>query len=141
MLWRSFWRVKSPVSNILIRNKSTIQAGTQLSLVDKYRAFTIDDIHRLSHKLSEDLCASLNRSDLGGEKIAVLCANNYTYLISILGIWMANGVPIGLNKLYPNHLIEYFINDSKCKLLINGLSILLCDYVVIISDNILLIFY
>ena len=95
---------------------SSTNANSKLSLRDKYKEFTFEEIHRLSKKLSEDLCSNLNRSDLKGEKIAVLCANNYTYLISLLGIWMANGVPLGLNKLYPNHLLEYFINDSKCKL-------------------------
>ena len=99
---------------------SSTNANSKLSLRDKYKEFTFEEIHRLSKKLSEDLCSNLNRSDLKGEKIAVLCANNYTYLISLLGIWMANGVPLGLNKLYPNHLLEYFINDSKCKLIING---------------------
>ena len=101
---------------------SSTNANNKLSLRDKYKEFTFDEIHRLSKKLSEDLCSNLNRSDLRGEKIAVLCANNYTYLISLLGIWMANGVPLGLNKLYPNHLLEYFINDSKCKLIVNGTS-------------------
>jgi hypothetical protein len=57
------------------------------------RAF--DELNRLSTKLSSDLLASLNRNDLQGEKIAVLCANNYTYLISILAIWMASGVSLG----------------------------------------------
>lgn len=101
------------------RQKSSIQ---RLSFEDKYRTFTFGEIHRLSSKLRDDLCSHLNKPDLGGEKIAVLCANNYSYLISVLGVWMANGVPIGLNKLYPNHLLEYFINDSKSRLVINGKS-------------------
>jgi long-subunit acyl-CoA synthetase (AMP-forming) len=89
-------------------------------LNDKYSSFTFGDLNRLSSKLSNDLLSNLNKKDLNGEKIAVLCANNYTYLISILAIWKANGVPLGLNKQYPNNLVEYFLNDSKCKLVING---------------------
>ena len=67
----------------------------KIFLQDKYAKFTFDEINRLSTKLSSDLLAKMNRNDLNGEKIAVLCGNNYTYLISILAIWMANGVPLG----------------------------------------------
>ena len=101
---------------------STSNLNNKVFLHDKYSSFTLSDVNKLSSRLSSDLLASLNRQDLNGEKIAVLCANNYTYLISVLAIWMANGVPLGLNKQYPNSLIEYFINDSKCKLVINGLD-------------------
>lgn len=100
------------------RSKST--SSTKLAFEDKYRRLSFGEVHRLSSRLRDDLCSHLNKPDLGGEKIAVLCANNYTYLISVLGVWMANGTPIGLNKLYPNHLLEYFINDSKSRLVING---------------------
>ena len=117
---RAFLKTKNYHLNIVVNKYSSTNANSKLSLCDKYKEFTFEEIHRLSKKLSEDLCSNLNRSDLKGEKIAVLCSNNYTYLISLLGIWMANGVPLGLNKLYPNHLLEYFINDSKCKLVVNG---------------------
>jgi len=76
----------------------------------------------LSKKLSDDLLGSYDKKNLDGEKIAVLCSNNYTYLVSVIAIWKAGGVPLGLNKTYPINLLEYFINDSKCKLAINGMS-------------------
>ena len=106
-----------------IHKLSTHQvANNKLFLTDQYSKFTFGDLNHLSSRLSAQLLSSLNTSDLKGEKIAVLCSNNYTYLISLLAIWKANGVPLGLNKTYPINLIEYFLNDSKCKLAINGIG-------------------
>ncbi len=87
--------------NFSIKNsaQNVQNSNSKIFLKDKYSSFTFDELNRLSTKLSSDLLASLNRNDLQGEKIAVLCANNYTYLISILAIWMANGVPLGKSFL------------------------------------------
>ncbi len=106
-----------------IYNLSTNKVeNNKLFLTDQYSSFTYGDLNSLSSKLSSQLLSSLNSNDLNGEKIAVLCSNNYTYLVSLLAIWKANGVPLGLNKTYPINLIEYFLNDSKCKLAINGIG-------------------
>ena len=96
--------------------------NNKVFLTDQYSNFTFGDLNNLSSKLSTKLLKNLNTNDLKGEKIAVLCSNNYTYLVSLLAIWKANGVPLGLNKQYPINLLEYFINDSKCKLAINGIA-------------------
>jgi acyl-CoA synthetase (AMP-forming)/AMP-acid ligase II len=96
--------------------------NNKIFLTDQYSSFTYGDLNSLSSKLSSQLLSSFNSTDLNGEKIAILCSNNYTYLVSLLAIWKANGVPLGLNKTYPINLIEYFLNDSKCKLAINGIS-------------------
>ncbi|CAF0935488.1 unnamed protein product [Brachionus calyciflorus] len=120
--------VKTYFSKIprLTRHFSTTPFRLNLSdkvfLTDKYDKFTFNQIFNLSNKLSQNLSNHYEKSDLNGEKIAVLCSNNYTYLISCLAVWMSNGVPLGINKNYPNNLIEYFINDSKCKLVINGIT-------------------
>jgi acyl-CoA synthetase (AMP-forming)/AMP-acid ligase II len=93
-----FYRANSLLSfskHLSTSNSTSQNANSKVFLLDKYSSFTFDELNRLSTKLSSDLLASLNRNDLQGEKIAVLCANNYTYLISILAIWMANGVPLG----------------------------------------------
>ena len=96
--------------------------NTKLFLTDQYAQFTFGELNNLSDKLSKQILNNQNTTDLKGEKIAVLCSNNYTYLVSLLAIWKANGVPLGLNKQYPINLLEYFINDSQCKLVINGIG-------------------
>ena len=103
-------------------NASINKSMSKIFLQDKFDHFSYSRLDHLSKKLSDDLLSSYNKQNLDGEKIAVLCANNYTYLVSVLAIWKAGGVPLGLNKTYPTNLLEYFINDSKCKLAINGIS-------------------
>ena len=95
----------------------------KIFLFDKYSKFTFEQLIQLSTALRSDLLRCLDVNDLGGKKIGVFCNNNYTYLISILAIWQANGVPFCLNKQYPNSFIEYFLNDSKCELVINGMNV------------------
>ena len=93
----------------------------KIFLKDKYTTHSFSQILNISKCLSKNLLSNLNnKSDLNGDKIGVLCSNNYSYLCSILAIWMSNGVPFCLSKLYPDNLIDYFVNDSKCKLIING---------------------
>jgi acyl-CoA synthetase (AMP-forming)/AMP-acid ligase II len=98
MLARHLFKFKNPYNNIprlVCYSTAGSNSNSKVFLNDKFSSFTFDEINRLSSKLSSDLLASLNKNDLQGEKIAVLCANNYTYLISVLAVWMANGVPLG----------------------------------------------
>jgi malonyl-CoA/methylmalonyl-CoA synthetase len=75
----------------------------------------------LSKILSLNIKERLSFKDnLQGQKIGVYCSNNYSYLISILAIWMLNGVPFCLSKLYPPNLIDYYLKDSQSKLVINS---------------------
>lgn len=103
-------------------NFSSAGLSNPVFLKDKYSQFSLQHLNDLSKCLSQNLLKNLDRTDLKGERIAVLCSNNYTYMISLMAIWQANGVPLGLNKQYPANLLEYFLNDSKCKLVINGIS-------------------
>jgi len=97
-------------------------SSAPIFLKDKYSNFSLQQLNGLSKTLSQSLLKNLNVTDLKGERIAVLCSNNYTYMLSLMAIWQANGVPLGLNKQYPSNLIEYFLDDSKCKLVINGIG-------------------
>jgi len=108
--------------NLNFHTTEIVNRNEKIFLRDKYSEFTLGQLSGLSKNLSKNLLKNLNCNDLKGEKIAVLCSNNYTYLVSLMAIWQANGVPLGLNKNYPPNLLEYFINDSKCKLVVNGVS-------------------
>lgn len=124
MLIKSLKTLK--LNRLIYRSLSTTNTRLNLNdkviLTDKYDKFTLKRVDLLSNKLADDLLSNYNKRDLNGEKIAVLCSNNYTYLLAVMAIWKANGVPLGLNKNYPTNLIEYFITDSKCKLVINGIN-------------------
>lgn len=94
--------------------------SNKIFLKDKYSEFTFKQLDTLSKHLSQNLLRTLNTDDLQGNKIGVYCSNNYTYLLSLLAIWRSNGTPLCLSKLYPLNYLEYFLNDSKCQLIING---------------------
>jgi long-subunit acyl-CoA synthetase (AMP-forming) len=106
----------------LLQYHQTRLFNSKLFLRDQYSEFTFSKINYLSYRLSEQLLESLKVNDLNGEKIGVFCSNNYTYLISLLAIWRLKGVPMCLSKLYPINYLDYFITDSKCKLIINGIN-------------------
>lgn len=92
----------------------------KIFLTDKYNSFRFNQIILFTHKLKNSLLTELNVESLNGRRVAVLCANNYTYLLSILAIWLARGVPVILNKSYPVNSLEYFLVDSKSELVINS---------------------
>lgn len=102
------------------RNLTKDTRSNKIFIKDDYGELSFTQIDKLSKRLSNDILKTLDKSDLNGERIGVYCHNNYTYLMSLLAIWHSNGVPICLSKLYPTNYLDYFMNDSKCKLIING---------------------
>ena len=111
-------------SSLIVKSSShrcfSNEYSSKVFLKDSYSHFTFSAIDQLSKQLSRSILNTLDTSDLQGNKIAVYCNNNYTYLISLLAIWHSNGVPLCLSKLYPANYLEYFLKDSKCKLIVNG---------------------
>jgi acyl-CoA synthetase (AMP-forming)/AMP-acid ligase II len=60
---------------------------------DKYTKLTRNEVFRLSKILADSLKTSNNQ--LQNEKIAVLCPNNYAYVVSLLATWLNGGVALG----------------------------------------------
>ncbi len=113
-------KVKNNSYQIFIQKNLTTLNKDKIFLTDQYTKFSYKSLDQLSDSLSNLLLSRLQVKDLGGEKIGVFCNNNYTYLISLLAIWRSNGTPMCLSKLYPVDYLDYFVTDSKCKLIING---------------------
>ncbi|CAF0870935.1 unnamed protein product [Brachionus calyciflorus] len=108
-----------------LSNITELKLNNKVFLTDHYSQFTYDEILNLSKSLSLNIIKKLNLKEpnyLNNEKIGIYCSNNYSYLASILSIWMLNGVPFVLNKSHPSKFIEQFIDDFKCKLIINGVN-------------------
>ena len=108
--------------HIFAQRNLTTFSKDKLFLIDQYSKFSFKSIDQLSDQLSNQLLCRLRVKDLNGEKIGVFCNNNYTYLISLLAIWRSKGTPMCLSKLYPVNYLDYFLTDSKCKLIINGFN-------------------
>ena len=90
-----------------------------------YGSFTYRRLFELSRALSRRIVASLQQQQQDANsivdlKIAVYCHNNYTYLVSLLAVWMARATPVCLSKLYTPSMLDHFVADSQCKLLIDG---------------------
>jgi long-subunit acyl-CoA synthetase (AMP-forming) len=113
-------KIKNNSYQIFIQKNLTTLNKDKIFLTDQYTKFSYKSLDQLSDSLSNLLLSRLQVKDLGGEKIGVFCNNNYTYLISLLAIWRSNGTPMCLSKLYPVDYLDYFVTDSKCKLIING---------------------
>lgn len=110
----------SKPSNYL-RTISTESLTDKVFLNDCFKSHKFSDLLFISHQLKESILKTRNKSDLNGEKIAILCSNNYSYFVSLLAIWLAKGVAVPLNKgIYTN--LEYFLKYSNTKLVINGID-------------------
>jgi hypothetical protein len=71
---------------------------------DKYTKLTRNEVFRLSKNLADSLKTSNNR--LQNEKIAVLCPNNYAYVVSLLATWLNGGVALGnLFRLFEKNIV------------------------------------
>lgn len=99
----------------------------KLCLIDQFKQFNFGEILSLSKRISLNLQdikksqhVSNKSNDLQSQKIGIYCSNDFSYLVSILAVWMANGVPFCLNKSFPPKFIDYYLNDSGCKLVINS---------------------
>lgn len=110
----------------LIRPISTKLQTTEnnIFLKDRYNQFKFNELIYLTHRLRDSILDSQQKSDLQGQKVAILCSNSYSYFVSLLAIWLANGVPVPLNKNYSLNYLEYFLKDSNAKLIINGRDLL-----------------
>jgi malonyl-CoA/methylmalonyl-CoA synthetase len=89
---------------------------------DKYTKLSRDNVFGLSRLLAKQMQDLAKRENLLGEKVAVLCPNNYTYLLSLLATWLNSGIAVGLNRTYPINTLKYFLNDSKAKFAVNAVS-------------------
>lgn len=121
---RNYPKVSSYIKNLITKHNFTTNSAKNnenICLKDKYNWFRFEQIYVLSNKLKKELIKNSNK-DLAGQKVGILCSNNYTYLISVLGVWLAKGVPVPLSKNFSNNYIRYFLNDADCKILINSLD-------------------
>uniref|UniRef100_A0A182YCA0 AMP-dependent synthetase/ligase domain-containing protein n=1 Tax=Anopheles stephensi TaxID=30069 RepID=A0A182YCA0_ANOST len=82
------------------------QAG-DFSFIQLYEA-----VKRLAAQISK-CCGSASQS-----RVAFLCPNNITYVISQWACWFSGQVAVPLNAKYPADLLEYYIKDSDAALLL-----------------------
>ncbi|XP_055535420.1 malonate--CoA ligase ACSF3, mitochondrial [Wyeomyia smithii] len=71
-----------------------------------------ESVKRLALQIS-NCCGSASQS-----RVAYLCPNNVTYLISQWACWFSGQIGVPLSPKYPQEALEYFLKDSDASLLI-----------------------
>lgn len=99
--------------------------GKRYALVDRYGPFTYSHLKYYSTRLKHDILTIKNDSsqktaNLNGQKVAFLCENDISYLVSLFGIWRAGGVAVPLSKSHPQSELQYFIEDSQSSLVLSS---------------------
>ena len=90
------------------------------ALVDQHGSHTYNDILNLSHSLASDICDTLDKTlSIQQERVAFLCPNDISYIVSKMSTWMADGVAVPLSPIYPTSELAYFLQDSQAKLVIS----------------------
>lgn len=93
---------------LLYGEKSAIrdQVG-DYSFIQLYEA-----VKRLAVQISKH-CGSASQS-----RVAFLCPNNITYVVSQWACWFSGQIAVPLNAKYPADLLQYYIKDSDASLLL-----------------------
>lgn len=93
---------------LLHGQKSAVRDQTgDYSFIQLYEA-----VKRLAVQISS-CCGSASQS-----RVAFLCPNDATYVISQWACWFSGQIAVPLNPKYPQNLLEYYIKDSDASLLI-----------------------
>lgn len=93
---------------LLYGEKSAVRDHTgDYSYIQIYEA-----VKRLALQISNH-CGSASQS-----RVAFICPNNATYIISQWACWFSGQIAVPLNPKYPQDLLEYYIKDSDASLLI-----------------------
>lgn len=93
---------------LLHGQKSAIRDQTgDYSFIQLYEA-----VKRLAIQIS-NICGSASQS-----RVAFICPNDATYVISQWACWFSGQIAVPLNPKYPQNLLEYYIKDCDASLLI-----------------------
>ena len=96
------------------------QHGSKLALIDQHGSHTYDDLLLLTNRLTDKICDLLeaDKDDLNKQGIAFLCSNDISYVVSKWSTWMSGGVAVPLCQTHPPAELQYFLKDSKARLVI-----------------------
>ena len=88
------------------------------AIIDQNGRFSYDDILHYSAALSQQLLTLANRSSLDNGRVAFLCENDMSYVVTQWAAWIAGGVAVPLSKSHPTSDLEHFVTDSQSSLLV-----------------------
>lgn len=106
-------------NNLSFVNRFGSKTRLKFTLRDEFKTHSSEDILETSKQIKsqiESVSSTLGRSP----RVGILCSNNYTYLTSIIGSFLCNATAIPLNRSHPKSLLDYYVNDSNCDILIKN---------------------
>ncbi len=104
-------------SSILPSSSST---NDKIFLTDSFHQFKFNELVYITHQLKNAILTFNDKQNLNGKKVAIICSYNYSYFVSLLAVWLANGVPVPLNKGVNETILDYLVKDSQASLIIKG---------------------
>ena len=87
------------------------------AIIDDHGQHTYGQVTDCSTALSGkilNLCSALQRADkVTGPRIAFLCPNDVSYVVTQWAVWKLGAVAVPLSPSHPQSEIEYFLHDSQ----------------------------
>ncbi|KAB7495735.1 Acyl-CoA synthetase family member 3, mitochondrial [Armadillidium nasatum] len=90
----------------------------KVAIIDKNKSYTFWDIYSKSLVVQKLLESAISQD--GTNCIAQLLPNDASYVIAQVAIWKTGNIVIPLHPLHPESQLNYFINDSKCSVIITN---------------------
>eukprot|EP00058_Branchiostoma_floridae_P008654 XP_002594142.1 hypothetical protein BRAFLDRAFT_73563 [Branchiostoma floridae] len=88
------------------------------AIIDRNGSHSYLDLLQQGCLLSQKISSVLGTSDdVKGARIAFLCPNDVSYVISQWSAWISGGVAVPLCKTHPVPELEYVLSDSQASLL------------------------
>uniref|UniRef100_A0A2M4A576 Putative acyl-coa synthetase family member 3 mitochondrial n=1 Tax=Anopheles triannulatus TaxID=58253 RepID=A0A2M4A576_9DIPT len=97
--------------------KRALLYGQKAAVRDQAGDFTFIQLYEAVKRLAVQIshhCGSASQS-----RVAFLCPNNITYVITQWACWFSGQIAVPLNPKYPADLLEYYVKDSDASLLIS----------------------
>ena len=96
--------------------------GDKLAVVSQHGQYTYNDILNYSARLVQEITKLLKGTRKKGDncnpRIAFLCENDLSYVVTQWAVFMAGCIAVPLCKQHPTNEMQYFVEDSGASLII-----------------------
>lgn len=96
--------------------KRALLYGEKAAIRDHVGDFSFIQLYEAVKRLAAQISKSCGSGSQS--RVAFLCPNNITYVISQWACWFSGQIAVPLNAKYPADLLEYYIKDSSASLLL-----------------------
>ena len=94
----------------------------RLAVISQHGRYTYMDVLNYSAKLAQELKKLLKntetKDDFSHPRIAFLCENDLSYVVTQWAIFMVGGIAVPLCKQHPTNEMQYFIEDSGSSIIV-----------------------